>query len=68
MEQVHAPPDEAVELPGPLYPDHCLECPELLCDGYGCVKHNKCVDCVAASLRNKRQQAQSCLDNENDLP
>jgi hypothetical protein len=68
MEQVHKLPDKAAELPGPLYPDRCLECPELLCDGYGCVRHNKCVDCVAADRRRKRQQPQSCVHTENDPP
>jgi len=57
MEKVHTPPDETAELPGPLYPDRCLECPELLCECYGCVRHNKCVDCVAASLRQKEAAA-----------
>ena len=58
MEQVQTPPDELAEVPSPLYPDRCLECPELLCDGYGCVRHNKCVDCVAASLRKKEAEAE----------
>lgn len=40
-------------VPGPLYPDHCLECPELLVETYGGVRHCRCVDCLAAS--NMRQ-------------
>jgi hypothetical protein len=68
MDKIHTPPDEAVTLPGPMYPDRCLECPELLCDDYGCVKHNKCVDCAAASLRQKTLQSQSYHHDRDGLP
>ena len=45
----------AETMPGPLYPDGCLECPELLVDTYGGIRHSRCVDCLAASRvrRNK---------------
>ncbi len=46
-------PDEAAPVPGPFYPDRCLECPELLSDGYGCVRHNSCVDYIATDRRQK---------------
>ena len=41
--------------PGPLYPDRCLECPELLVETYGGIRHSRCVDCLAASraMRNR---------------
>ncbi len=41
-------PGEAEITPGPLYPDRCLECVELLADTYGGLRHSRCVDCLAA--------------------
>ena len=37
--------------PGPLYPDRCLECPELHAETYGGVGFNRCVACAAAASR-----------------
>lgn len=44
-------PDFAEPVAGPLYPDRCLECPELRSETYGNVKPLRCVNCVAADLR-----------------
>ena len=37
-------------LPGPLYPDRCLECAELLRETYGAVTYLRCSGCVSADL------------------
>jgi|GEM_PF-6461881 len=39
----------AATLPGPLYPDRCLECPALLHEDYGS-RGGRCADCVRADL------------------
>ena len=41
--------------PGPLYPDRCLECPEILTEVYGGVRPLRCMHCLAADrLRSGR--------------
>lgn len=30
-------------------PASCLDCPEILCEDYGCIGRQKCVGCVAAN-------------------
>ena len=40
---------ESVPVPGLLYPDRCLECPEILWEGYGCGQYARCAECVAGS-------------------
>ena len=52
------PIDDVEPVPGPLYPDRCLECPELLNDTYGGVRHSRCADCVSAALRRDRRRAE----------
>ena len=43
-----------VPVSGLLYPDRCLQCPEMLSEVYGCVKSLRCVDCIAAEIARTR--------------
>ena len=41
---------ENVPVPGPLYPDRCPECAEILREGYGCGQSARCAECLAADV------------------
>jgi hypothetical protein len=41
------------EIPGPLYPDRCLECPEILQETYGACASLRCTKCVSAEIVNR---------------
>ena len=41
------------EMPGPLYPDRCLECPEILHETYGGCASLRCTKCVSAGIVNR---------------
>lgn len=40
-------PNDAFPVPGPLYPDRCLACPEILRESYGCGQYAHCAVCAA---------------------
>ena len=42
--------EQKLALPGPMYPDRCLQCPELLHETYGAVGYLRCAECVFADL------------------
>lgn len=59
----NTPLTDAEPAPGPLYPDRCLECPELWGETYGSVKPLKCVQCVAVSMRQKKRTVATALED-----
>jgi len=54
---IQTPFEYTATVPGPLFPDRCLDCPELLEEGYGCVRRSRCSDCLTTSLRRKKAPA-----------
>ncbi len=48
-------PSEQTE-PGPLYPDRCLDCPELYAETYGGVCFNRCAACATADRKKAKRR------------
>lgn len=48
--------------PGPLYPDRCLDCPEMLDEDYGCVKGQPCIYCQTEGVKRVYEDAEGVVD------